>query len=69
LIILKAAAPDVTMDEPTTRPGAESCGPAGWKALIYRHTSLLHVATVAKGPDRRAVLTEANALINRNEAS
>jgi hypothetical protein len=36
----------------------------GWKALIYRPSSLLHETTVPEGPDRRAVLEEAKTLID-----
>jgi hypothetical protein len=36
----------------------------GWKALIYRPSSLLHETGVPKGSDRRAVLEEATALID-----
>lgn len=42
---------------------------SGWKALVYRPHSPLHEATVPQGPDRRAVVAEATALIDRNEAS
>lgn len=41
----------------------------GWKALVYRLTSPLHETTVPHGPDRDAVVAEAVALIDRNEAS
>jgi hypothetical protein len=36
----------------------------GWKALIYRPSSLLHETTLPEGPDRRAVLEEAKTLID-----
>ena len=36
----------------------------GWKALIYRPSSLLHETTVPEGPDRRIVLEDAKALID-----
>lgn len=35
----------------------------GWKALIYRPSSLLHETTVPKGPDRHIVLEEAKSFI------
>jgi hypothetical protein len=38
----------------------------GWKALVYRPSSPLHEATVPHGPDRRAVIEEAKALIDRS---
>ena len=38
-------------------------GRSGWKALIYRPGSLLHEATMPHGPDRPAVIAEAQALI------
>lgn len=39
----------------------------GWKALIYRPSSLLHEVIVPHGPDRRAVIEEAKSLIDRSE--
>lgn len=36
----------------------------GWKALIYRPSSLLHETTVPNGSDRRAVLEEATTVID-----
>ena len=36
----------------------------GWKALIYRPSSLLHETSVPKGSDRRAVLEEATMVID-----
>jgi hypothetical protein len=36
----------------------------GWKALIYRPSSLLHEIDVPEGSDRRAVLEEATTVID-----
>jgi hypothetical protein len=36
----------------------------GWKALIYRPSSLLHETKVPEGPDRRAVLEKAKTMID-----
>jgi hypothetical protein len=36
----------------------------GWKALIYRPSSLLHETTVPEGSDRRAMIEEAMTVIN-----
>jgi hypothetical protein len=36
----------------------------GWKALIYRPSSLLHETNVPKGSDRRAVLEESTIFID-----
>jgi hypothetical protein len=36
----------------------------GWKALIYRPSSLLHETTVPEGSDRRAVLEEATMIVD-----
>lgn len=41
----------------------------GWKALVYRPGSPLFETTVLHGPDRRAVIAKAKALINRKQAS
>lgn len=38
---------------------------AGWKALIYRPSSLLHEETVPAGADRHAVMQAAKALVDR----
>jgi hypothetical protein len=42
---------------------------SGWKALVYRPSSPLHESTVPLGQDRRAVIAEAKALIDRDHAS
>jgi len=42
---------------------------SGWKALVYRPSSPLHETTVPQGPDRRAVVAQAQLLIDRNRAS
>lgn len=42
---------------------------AGWKALVYRPSSPLHEEPVPAGPDRRAVMQEAKALVDRRLAS
>jgi hypothetical protein len=36
----------------------------GWKALIYRPSSLLHETNVPEGSNRRAVLEEATTIID-----
>ena len=38
----------------------------GWKALIYRPSSLLHETTVPEGLDRRSVLEETKAFIDKS---
>jgi hypothetical protein len=42
---------------------------SGWKALVYRPSSPLHEATVPREPDRRSVIAEAKALIDRNQGT
>ena len=44
-------------------------GEPGWKTLIYQPSSPLHEATVPHGPDRRAVLAQVKALIDRKLTS
>jgi hypothetical protein len=39
---------------------------SGWEALVYCSGSPLHEKAVPHGPDRRAVIEEAKALIDRN---
>ncbi len=38
---------------------------AGWKALIYRPSSLLHEEPVPTGSDRRMVMREAKTLVDQ----
>ena len=38
---------------------------AGWKALIYRPSSLLHEEPVPMGSDRRAVMRQAKTLVDQ----
>jgi|GEM_PF-3316565 len=40
-------------------------GNPGWEALIYRQGSPIHEETVPAGPDRRVVIEEAKALIDK----
>jgi hypothetical protein len=42
---------------------------SGWEALVYCPGSLLHEKTVPHGLDRRSVIEDAKALIDRNPAS
>jgi hypothetical protein len=42
-------------------------GGAGWKALVYRPSSLLHDTRVPDGPDRHAVIELAKVLIDKAE--
>ena len=42
---------------------------SGWKALVYRPGSPLHETTTPHGPDRRAVIAQAKALIDRSGRS
>ena len=40
-------------------------GGLGWKALVYRPSSLLHEIEVPDGPDRHCVIAGARALIDQ----
>jgi len=40
-------------------------GDSAWEGLIYRPHSPLHETTVPKGPDRRVVIENAKAIIDR----
>lgn len=37
----------------------------GWKTLVYRPSSLLHEVEVPQGPDRAAVIKDAQVLIDK----
>lgn len=43
-------------------------GDKGWKALLYRPSSLLHETTVPEGPDRHAVIENAKLLVDEGQA-
>lgn len=40
-------------------------GDQGWKTLVYRPSSLLHEIEVPQGPDRGAVIKDAQLLIDK----
>jgi len=40
-------------------------GELGWKALAYRPSSLLHELEVPNGSDRRSIIEDAKALIDK----
>jgi hypothetical protein len=42
-------------------------GEPGWKMLVYHPASPLHGVAAPHRADRRAVLEEANALVDRNQ--
>jgi hypothetical protein len=42
---------------------------AGWKALVYRPSSLLHEEPAPTGPDRHAVMQDARMLVDQRLAS
>jgi hypothetical protein len=42
-------------------------GEPGWKMLVYHPDSPLHGAVAPDRTDRRAVMEEANALVDRNQ--